>query len=325
MEEKVKVSSIMRVSDSEQPCFRGSINWSTEDYLAAHREVVSSGVHNFEGCKISIPTQIRYDRLSKILGEQATPKEKKVLNWLEFGFPIDCDPEFGIRKPQNNHQSSVQYQDSINKYLSKNISSQAILGPFEQSPITGLCFSPLMSVPKEETERRVIVDFSFPPGASINDGTPQSSYLDCDTDFDLPSVQSMVGRINELGRGCLLYKRDLKGAFRQFSLDPGSYIFTGLQWQGKVLVDTRLAMGLRSSAFCCQAVTEMIAKVASREGHVLVYLDDFGGAESKERATIVFNHLGKMLDFFGLEEAPDKAVAPTTSMDWLGIHFNTEE
>ena len=327
MEEKVKVNNVMRVSDndSEQPRFRGSINWSTEDFLTAHREVCRSGMHNFEGCKISIPTRIRYDRLSKLLGEQATPKEKKVLNWLEFGFPIDCDPEFGIRKPQKNHQSSVQYQDAINKYLSKNISSQAILGPFEQSPITGLCFSPLMSVPKEETERRVIVDFSFPPGASINDGTPQSSYLDCDTDFDLPSVQSMVGRINELGRGCLLYKRDLKGAFRQFSLDPGSYIFTGLQWQGKVLVDTRLAMGLRSSAFCCQAVTEMIAKVASREGHVLVYLDDFGGAESKERATIVFNHLGKMLDFFGLEEAPDKAVAPTTSMDWLGIHFNTEE
>ena len=327
MEEKVKVSNVMRVSDndSEQPRFRGSINWSTEDFLTAHREVCRSGMHNFEGCKISIPTRIRYDRLSKLLGEQATPKEKKVLNWLEFGFPIDCDPEFGIRKPQKNHQSSVQYQDAINKYLSKNISSQAILGPFEQSPITGLCFSPLMSVPKEETERRVIVDFSFPPGASINDGTPQSSYLDCDTDFNLPSVQSMVGRINELGRGCLLYKRDLKGAFRQFSLDPGSYIFTGLQWQGKVLVDTRLAMGLRSSAFCCQAVTEMIAKVASREGHVLVYLDDFGGAESKERATTVFNHLGKMLDFFGLEEAPDKAVAPTTSMDWLGIHFNTEE
>ena len=100
-------------------------------------------MHNLEGCKISIPTQIRYDRLSKILGEQATPKEKKVLSWLEFGFPIDCDPKYGIRKPQKNHQSSVQYQDAINKYLSKNISSQAILGPFEQSPITGLCFSPL--------------------------------------------------------------------------------------------------------------------------------------------------------------------------------------
>ena len=91
------------------------------------------------------------------------------------------------------------------------------------------------------------------------------------------------------------------------------------------MVDTRLAMGMRSFAFCCQAVTKIVANIASKEGHVLVYLDDFGGAESKERATIVFNHLGKMLDFFGLEEAPDKAVAPTTSMDWLGIHFNTEE
>ena len=325
VEREVRVNSAAKVSNSAQSGFRGSVSWTTQDFLAAHREVQGSGLHNFEDCKISIPTCIRYDRLRSSLGEQATAKEQKVLKWLEFGFPIDCNPNYGITKPQKNHQSAVEFKDAIQEYLRKNINSQAMLGPFEQSPISGLSFSPLMSVPKENAERRVIVDFSFPPGASINDGTPQSSYLDCDTEFNLPSVQSMVGRINELGRGCLLYKRDLKGAFRQFSLDPGSYKFTGLQWQGKVLVDTRLAMGLRSSAFCCQAVTEMVAKVVSKEGHVLVYLDDFGGAESKERATRMFNHLGKMLVYFGLEEAPDKAVAPTTSMDWLGIHFNTEE
>ena len=200
-----------------------------------------------------------------------------------------------------------------------------MLGPFDQSPIAGLCFSPLMSVPKEELERRVIVDFSFPPGSSINDGIPQATYLDCCTEFNLPSVQSMVDRLNELGKGCLLYKRDLKGAFRQFSIDPGDYKFTGLHWNGKVYLDTRLAMGLRSSAFCCQMVTEMVAKIARKEGHILVYLDDFGGAELKDKAPQVFENLGNVLRYFGLEEAPEKAVAPTTTMDWLGIRFNTAE
>ena len=74
-----------------------------------------------------------------------------------------------------------------------------------------------MSVPKEDAERK-----------SINDGTPQLSYLNEIIEFNLPSVKSMIDRINELGKGCLLFKRDLKGAFRQFSLDPGSYSYTGL-------------------------------------------------------------------------------------------------
>ena len=135
----------------------------------------------------------------------------------------------------------------------------------------------------------------------------------------------MVSRINELGRGCLLYKRDLKGAFRQFSLDPGDYKSTGLVWQGKIFLDTRLAMGLRSSAYCCQAVTEMVAKIVGKDAHVLVYLDDFGGAEQGNKAFASFHHLGKMLQHFGLEEAPEKAVPPTTTMDWLGICFDTTE
>ena len=49
--------------------------------------------------------------------------------------------------------------------------------------IPDLCFSPLMSVPKEETKRRVIVDFSFPPGKSVNDGISRTTYLDFDVEF----------------------------------------------------------------------------------------------------------------------------------------------
>ena len=84
-------------------------------------------------------------------------------------------------------------------------------------------------------------------------------------------------------------------------------------------------MGLRSSAFCCQSVTEMIAKVAGRKAFILVYLDDFGGAEQVGKALDSFTQLGSILEYFGLEEAPEKAVAPTTRMDWLGICFDTSE
>ena len=182
-----------------------------------------------------------------------------------------------------------------------------------------------MTVPKEVSKRRVIVDFSFPAGSSINDGIPVSTYLDRSTEFNLPSVQCMVRRVNQLGKGCLLFKRDLLGAFRQFGIDPGEYSCTGLVWQGKIFLDTRLAMGLRSSAFCCQAITEMVAKITGKDSFILVYLDDFGGAEIGVKAFTSFNNLGRMLEFFGLEEATSKAVPPSTTMDWLGIRFDTVE
>ena len=54
-------------------------------------------------------------------------------------------------------------------------------------------------------------------------------------------------------------------------------------------------------------------------------MDDFGGAESPDRAQGAFDYLGKMLARFGLEEASEKAVPPTTRMDWLGIHFDSLE
>ena len=140
---------------------------------------------------------------------------------LKFGMPLDCSGRYGIRAPQKNHHSAISFPEAISEYFSKGRDMNAIIGPFKKSPIDELCYSPLMTVPKEENRRRVIVDFSFPVGRSINEGIPKATYLDHKEEFSLPSVQSMVSRINFLGKGCLLYKRDLKHAFRQFSIDPG--------------------------------------------------------------------------------------------------------
>ena len=58
------------------------------DFIAAHHKIVSSGRHNFEGCKIDIPTKIRYDRLEEALGDSITPKEQKTLQLLRYGMPM---------------------------------------------------------------------------------------------------------------------------------------------------------------------------------------------------------------------------------------------
>ena len=321
-------SKVNRVPSASASCHSGEnwgVCWETKDFIKAHKLVLASGKFNFQGCRIPVPTLIRHDRIRAALGDKASLKELRVLELLEFGMPFDCRPSFGIISRQKNHFSAIGYKQDINDYIERNLSCQALIGPFRESPFPKLCFIPLMSVPKEGSNRRVIMDFSFPPGRAVNDGICKSTYLDFEVEFSLPSVQSMVARVNELGAGCLLYKRDLKGAFRQFSVDPGDYRFAGLSWNGMVYFDTRLAMGLRCAAYCCQSVTEIIAKIASREAHVLVYLDDFGGAELADKAQASFEHLGQVLAHYGLVEAPGKAVSPSTCMDWLGVRFDTIE
>ena len=190
--------------------FDGGMKWSTEDYLKAHKEVASSGRHNFEVCKIPIPTSIRYDRFQDALGENITPKEERVLELLKYGMPLDCKDNFGVKEQQKNHYSALSFPKDIEGYLGKNGKDHAVLGPFAVSPISDLRYSPLMTVPKEDSKRRVIVDFSFPAGLAINDGISKETYLDHIVKFSLPSVQSMVGRVNTLGKGCLIYKMTLK-------------------------------------------------------------------------------------------------------------------
>ena len=316
---------VFSVSQSCHPHDNQCISWTTHDFLRAHFAVRESGFYNFEGCRIPIPTSIRFDRMKAALGSEISFKELRVLDFIKYGIPINCRPNVGVKKPQKNHYSAISFKEAIDEYVNKNVLCQAMLGPFMVSPISDLSFSPLMTVPKEESKRRVIVDFSFPPGASINDGISRTTYLEFEVQFSLPSVQSMVDRLNYLGPGALMYKRDLKSAFRQFSIDPGDYVFTGVNWDNKIFIDTRLAMGLRSSAYCCQSVTELVAKIVSKQAHVLVYLDDFGGAETAEVAHASFDHLGWVLEHCGLEEAQEKAVPPTTCMDWLGVTFDTSE
>lgn len=76
------------------------IRWETEDFIKVHKLLKESGKHNFEGCRIPIPTAIRHDRFREALGDEASPKEVRVLSLLEFGMPIDCKPSYGVKKLQ---------------------------------------------------------------------------------------------------------------------------------------------------------------------------------------------------------------------------------
>ena len=71
----------------------------------------------------------------------------------------------------NNHAGARNFSKEIEKYIKKEVTYGAVLGPFTENPFEDrLYLSPLNSVPKSDsTERRVILDLSFPKGHSVND------------------------------------------------------------------------------------------------------------------------------------------------------------
>ena len=54
------------------------ISWSTNDFIKAHEAVKESEKFNFEGCKIPIPTAVRYNRMEAPLGSEVSHKEARI-------------------------------------------------------------------------------------------------------------------------------------------------------------------------------------------------------------------------------------------------------
>lgn len=87
-----------------------------------------------------------------------------------------------------------------------------------------------------------------------------------------------MGIIKEKGPDYLIFKKDLKKAYRQIPICPGDLHLVGFNWSNNLFVDRVLPMGLRSSAQICQRVTTAVCFIYYKMGYMAInYLDDFGG------------------------------------------------
>ena len=65
-------------SSSSISCLSSStwgVSWDTSDFIEAHKTIKASGKFNSKGCRIPIPTPIRYDRIKEALGDAVSTKE----------------------------------------------------------------------------------------------------------------------------------------------------------------------------------------------------------------------------------------------------------
>ena len=199
--------------------------------------------------------------------------------------------------------------------------------PYDKIPFRSkIGISPLSTRPKKGTEdRRVILDLSFPVGDSVNDGIIKDQYMGMYAKLTFPKVDEFAFRIYTLGTNCVMFKVDLSHYFRQLPLDPGDYSLIGYIIDGKIYFDKVLPMGMRSAPYIAQRVTNAIAYIHRKlEFFLLNYVDDFVGAELKDRIWEAYQALTQLLQHLRVEISEDKLVLPTTRLEFLGITFDSQ-
>ena len=232
--------------------------------LDIHFKIRESGKYNFESCRIPINEKINVDYMRQMLRDY---KDIIICDFLEFGFPLGFEgnedelPSHDQIWKYRNHKGATDFAVEINSYLEKESSINSILGPFKSNPFASkLVISPLNSVPKKDTtERRVILDLSFPKNNSINNFISKNEYLGDSAKVFFPKVDDFIELIRVKGQGCLLYKKDLRHAYRQLRIDPHDLNLISFVWGKHIFCDTVVSMGLRSAAMMCQRFTNAIS------------------------------------------------------------------
>ena len=285
--------------------------------------VAATGTYNFMGARCPVPSAFDIPAWRRRL---AGYRDAGILQYLQYGWPINFNRFSPLCPTDRNHPSAVNFQEDIEHYLRTERGHGALLGPFAGQPVEHAHSSPLMTRPKKDARyRRVIVDLSWPQGASINDGVDQVHYLDGPATVKLPTAEYMVQRILQLGTGAWLYKTDLARGYRQLRVDPLDWPFLGFRHGGSWYLDACPPFGLRSAAMCMQRTSEAICYMHEKEGFLSrPYLDDFGGAEAgEERALRALRTLQAIMRELGVAEAEHKVHLPAQRMVWLGIIYDT--
>ena len=247
--------------------------------------------------------------------------------FVAYGWPINYCSLSNPTSSDSNHSSAVKFAKTIDSFIETELSHEATAGPFKRDPIPStLQTSQLQTVDKDKTKRRVVLDLSFPPGRSVNDGIPKDTFLDVPFHLSLPLSADFVNLILSKGAGCFLYKKDLKRAYRQIPVDPRDYKFLGYKWRDSFYFDLVLPFGLRSATMACQCTTTAITYMFKSEFQFacINYVDDFGGVETNHvTASTAFLQLGNLFQRLGLESSLSKDWPPSTRMPFLGLVYDT--
>ena len=254
----------------------------------------------------------------------SSTSDREVVNFLLYGWSLNHDGRPATIN-HTNHASALNHAQHVTNYIQKELSLGCLLGPFATIPWSkDVATSPMSTRPKKNSEkRRIIMDLSWPPGASVNDGISKDTYLHQLMQVTYPTVDAICKRAFKIGSGVRAYKKDLNRAFKQLFMQPNDWPMLGISWQGAWFFDKTAVMGSISAPYVCQRTTNFIRHIMRNLAYfVLNYVDDFMGVEHETKIWQSYHTMDNLLRDIGAEEAKEKAVEPTDVIEMLGILFN---
>ena len=224
----------------------------------------------------------------------------------------------------HNMQSVTSQACVVDEYLASEVKAGRVLGPVPPEQAQSLQVNRLGLVPKahQTGKWRLIVDLSFPKGSSVNDGIKSE---ECSLHYT--SVDEACKRVVARGRGAVLAKFDVLGAFRTVPVHPDDRGLLGMRWRDKVYVDKVLPFGLRSAPKVYNAVADALLWILIKHDGVegLHYLDDFllfGSPGSAQCADALRRAMARC-QYLGVPVNPSKTEGPCTKLVFLGIELDT--
>ena len=103
-------------------------------------------------------------------------------------------------------------------------------------PCEGFHCSPLLTRPKDGDKRRVILNLSYPKGASGNDLVDRQHFDHSEFVLKFPTVEEIAKESLRFGTEAVLAKVDVARAFRNLRVDPADALF-GIKWQDQYFLD----------------------------------------------------------------------------------------
>ena len=171
----------------------------TNNLIEIHEIVRKTKKPNFMQARIPVTSQLNVEVWQELLKDYWN---QQLLQLLRFGFPLDFNRNGQLQCEGGNHSSATQYPKDVDAYIQEESSYGAILGPFKENSIKNSHTSPFMTRNKPNSDRRrVIIDLSWPLGASVNAGIDKDTYLASPFALTFPTVDIITGELKHLGRG----------------------------------------------------------------------------------------------------------------------------
>ena len=218
----------------------------------------------------------------------------------------------------HNHKSALQDRAAMDVIIMNEIRE----GNYVITDSKPVIVSAMGAVPKSDGGLRQIHDCSLPSDTGLNSYAPE---------FNHYAYESVDDAVAMMRKGYFAAKIDIHHAYRHIPISKHSQKATGLQWTfingcSVFLYDTKLPFGARASPTIFHRISQAIKRMMIRRGYknLVAYQDDFllvskNYSECLEAWTV----MQELLKNLGFKVNPQKLVAPTTSLVFLGIQINS--